>query len=260
MSGLFYWSYPGNKRTEVKHIAPIILDMAVKTVVEPFGGTCAVSRAMADTHAVYVSDYDPGLTTFCNLFHTDAENICQRANDYLKREWTRELYIAEQQRLGGIVPTRDNIHEFFALKRYRQSIAPGRPPMRGGVIFMPANIMPKKYEALNEFYRGNTYHNEPYTVAFDKFRDDPTACIFLDPPYVSTCNDSYYKDESPQDMWEDIIDLFEHSRCGVLLAVKEDIWMKIAFKNWQVQKYDKTYQISKKTVSHVLYAKRPDIK
>ena len=64
----FYFSYVGNKRKEINEILPYIYLDDIKTIVEPFCGSCAFSFFLSknDNLAFHINDLDANLINFFN--------------------------------------------------------------------------------------------------------------------------------------------------------------------------------------------------
>ena len=87
---------------------------------------------------------------------------------------------------------------------------------------------------------------------FKKYQDDNTAFIFLDPPYLQSCN-SYYQNPD-LNIYEYICNNPIKKMKSYIMLVLENNWIiKLLFSNDKIKcQYDKKYEVSKKKTTHMI--------
>jgi site-specific DNA-adenine methylase len=181
----FYFSYLGNKRTELKHIDNVVDWDDFDTIVEPFAGSAALtleihSRGLGKTHAV--NDVDPNLI---GMFRFIKEHTSQPLYDYCRTRLTPEEFTRHHKLKPGPDLT---VFEYF----YRQRV-------RGA--FQRVHKVPEKWPTLDRGHKQistdacfttASITNTDWRTCVDAHKDNPRALIFLDPPYFNSFNQSYY--------------------------------------------------------------------
>ena len=94
----------------------------------------------------------------------------------------------------------------------------------------------------------------------DQYRDDPTAFLFLDPPYVNSCNDFYTDSKCVDDVdkfYSYLLELVQKARCRVMLVVNNALLMRLLFKDHIKHTYGKTYESTKRQAEHLVITNYP---
>ena len=85
----------------------------------------------------------------------------------------------------------------------------------------------------------------------NKYKDNNKAFIFLDPPYLISCN-SFYQD-AKLNIYEYLsIHTIDKMKCKVLLCLEDNWIINLLFKKYITMKYDKIYQMTKKKTTHLI--------
>ena len=249
MKNHFIMSYAGNKRNEVADLVKELDFDKITTIVEPYCGTAAFSW--------YVSTLYPG--KFRYVLNDNSDEL-QELYRIMQNETLFEKLIADATALNEgltlekykkIKAKKDFMAWFYANTSYNFRV--GCYPITG----------PKNYEKIRDapiiqFLRNeNVQFTQLDGVAvYEKYKTDPDVLLFLDPPYISSCNDFY--SAASGNIYEY---LFVHSideeRAKIVLIL-ENIWIiQLLFKDKgrQILK-DKTYSITHKKTQHVTVINR----
>ena len=239
----FFFSYPGNKRNEIKHIFDTINNYDVEYIVEPFCGTSAFSYHMSLKH--------PGKYTYVlNDNNTGLIELYKIMTDDKKRD---EFEI----KINNICSTMDKTIYNKLDKKTPEGVY-----IRCKIHKMVAGLFPNdykyKYIKLNESSMCNFLKNEKVILSCmngtDIYREykNKNALIFIDPPYMLSCNSEYdnpnfniYMYLSYNDMCNEIADI---------VLCLEDTWLiRFLFKKYTFITYNKTYSLGgKKKTTHTV--------
>jgi hypothetical protein len=242
---MFYFAYAGNKRSEIKEYQNLLNSIKYKTVVEPFGGSCAFSISEYNKNKninICISDIDTELILFCNEFYKYDDKIIKNVLDIIKNISSKSDYdIFYKKSISKILA--ENIEDFLTYYLFKKVCYRIRP----GLYYM--NDIPKlknviKYkDELNIFFKNNKYIESNYKLIFDKYKDDEEALIFLDPPYINSDCSFYDKFDSNffNNLWEDIYNLLENGKCKIILVVNDNFFMKKCYNKWFYNCYYKRY-------------------
>jgi site-specific DNA-adenine methylase len=256
MKNHFIFPYIGNKRQEVELVYEHVKDDIdnASVIVEPFCGSSAFSFYVWKYHdekkekKYILNDDCKHLIDLYKLMKSGEivqfiENVNSTCfNDDGEFKLTREEY-------EDIVKGDDLTAYFVKHKIYNFRV--GLYPIRD--IIKKKKIDLKKYTDLLDFIQSpNVYiTKEDACSVVEKYKDDVSAFLFLDPPYMNTCN-RFYEYEATTNIYKDMSDkkptYYKCKMCFVL----EYMWIiKVVFKDWTFLTYDKTYGgFKKKKVIH----------
>lgn len=248
----FYFSYMGNKRQEIKYIEELFEKIKFNIFVEPFGGTCALSRFVDEKFNTdkklidfYINDIGEDLCFFTNNFYKYDDEVitnCKKIVSNIKNKEDYKKYLDDNKNIDNT----DIINKLTYYLFYRTAYY-----IHNGTYF---GLRPPKYvnilkvkNKLNKFFKDNYYNCHSYIDTFNKFRDNKDALIFLDPPYVNTSCEDYQisNKNSFEEMWENIYELFENSQCSIIMIVNNNFFMRKTFEKWFYKSYDKKYSSPK---------------
>ena len=105
-------------------------------------------------------------------------------------------------------------------------------------------------EKLNTFFQHYRYLVKDYVEQLEIYKDDERSLVFLDPPYIMSCNALY---DSPSIDWEYLYNFTRSCKCKFIIIVNDNIFMKLLFKEFLKESNDKKYEGSKKKVIHNIY-------
>jgi site-specific DNA-adenine methylase len=238
-------AYAGNKRKEVPQLYPLLNMNNIKFIVEPYAGSCAFSY--------YVSLQMPNLTYILNdnnynlkkMFDiimddqllSDFENEINSTIDTIKN---KEDYLA--------VIKKDTMTGWF-IKNKCYSIRPGLYPISGKFT----HIIMKSYPIVN-FFKNNKiiFTCDDAINKYEEYKNNTEAIIFLDPPYINTCNVFY--ENANLNIYEYLFNNPIENEKAAIYLILEHMWIiHLLFKkNKTLLEYDKKYEISKKKTSHII--------
>jgi site-specific DNA-adenine methylase len=251
MKNHFIFSWSGNKRMEVENIVEKInLDNNIKTIIEPYCGTSAfsvyLSKLYPKKYKYIINDIDKNLIKLYNYIKNDDQQIQDLINDTMKNIKNKDDY------LKIISNNYDNKFISWFISHKICSIRPGLYDLdyeyseKKKVIF-------KKYEIFN-FLRDEDVEilNIDAVDLIKKYVGLKNCLIFLDPPYLNTCN-SFYCDEQSINIYEYLYDNDLTKEKALILLVLEENWIvKLLFKKYVSVRYSKLYQHTKKKTFHML--------
>jgi hypothetical protein len=248
MKNHFFIGYAGNKRNEVdniyKKIQPTLKN--IKYIVEPYCGTSALSY--------YISLHEPNKYKY----------ILNDNNKYLI-----ELYkvASSKKKLNKLINKLNILLKDINKEKYKIII--NSDTLEGWIIknkiyAIRAGLFPttrkiiESFEYLNtcpmiDFLRTEdiTFYNMDAIELYEKFKDNKEALIFLDPPYINTCND-FYKCAS-MNIYEYLNDNdIQLSKANIILCLENNWIILLLFKKYIIDEYKKTYETSKKKTTHLL--------
>jgi site-specific DNA-adenine methylase len=245
MKNHFYISYFGNKRDEVENIYNKIDLEGIETFIEPYCGTCAISY--------YISTKEPNKYKYIlndnNIYLYEMFKIIKDPELLIKFEDEIKDIIIDmnKEKYNNIVKRNDVIGWFIKTKYY--NIRPGLYPLDNKWVYKSI----KDYPIFNFFNNENIEFKSLDGIdIYNKYKDDSKSLIFLDPPYMKTCNEFYENHNMNiyEYLYENNID---HEKAKIYLVL-ENIWMcKLLFnRNRIIDSYDKLYQTTKKKTNHII--------
>jgi len=243
----FMIPYYGNKRTECKKIYDNLNLEGIDTIVEPFCGTSAISY--------YISTLQPLKYTY----HLNDNNpLLIELYNIAKDEDKYKLFIDELTELKTQLTDKIKYDalDVKTLKGwvYKHKIYNIRPALFPLNKISSPDIFNKMLKApILHFLRTENIiiTNNCGIKILNDYKDNDKALVFLDPPYLQTCNDFYMNSN---------VNIYEYLyknpiinfKCKLYLCL-ELIWIiKLLFEKYEIIEYDKSYSAKKKNVIHGL--------
>jgi len=254
MKNHFFIGYPGNKRKEVKTICDYINLTNIKTIVEPYCGTSALSYYIwlnnkEKNYKYILNDNNPFLIELYNIAKDD-NKLKDLHKDIIKiYNSVFDLPEIEQKKAYNKIDiNKDLISWFFKNKIY--SIRAGLFPSRKF-----------KIEALNtlitapiiDFLRNAdiTFTNNSGLDTYKLYCNNENTMIFLDPPYLSREN-SFYKTPTAE-IYEYLFNNdIKKNKAYIVLCLENSWIIKMLFKGDKNILYDKYYDLSHSKTEHIL--------
>lgn len=253
MKNHFIISYFGNKRNEVDDIIDVCNFDGIEYIVEPYCGTCAFSFRLSQLY--------PGKFKYIlndnNKFLVELLEIMKDDNRYNNfRNNINELIttIDTKQKYKDIVNNKTLEGWFIASKFYE--IRPGIYPLRG-----------KPFKELNETYpiihflktENIELNNIDALDIIIKYKDEKNKLIFIDPPYLQSCNDYY--EESGTNIYQYLYSNPPQNFNAYFVFALEYIWInKLLFKDCIDKSKclikNKTYEAKKKKTEHFYFTNK----
>ena len=236
----------GSKQNDIKHFQHL-LPLDINTVVEPFGGSFAISKFFykdVNKYNFHINDldetlyyiythYQEYLDTFndVNTFYKTLDENCNYTNGKIIKDYINNFECD------------DNIKEYITNNFI----------VRGNIFKGLKNLNYDNSEQL--ILQNAVFTNYDYTHIFDKYKDDENAFIFLDPPYLFSDNSGYHPQDVNKDMTSiliDILELLKTSKCKVMLIINKLNILEYLYKDFIRGEYNKIYQLSKKKMKHLI--------
>ena len=266
MKNHFFFPYAGNKRQEVEHIYENINFKNIDIIVEPFCGSCALSyyiwsQNRTKNYKYILNDLDSNLIELLRLVRDDKykeieDDVNKKREEILLYEddmiESKNIYVEyiKQKDVKGYV---------LANKCYQ--MRPGLFPLKQFEKFH------KKIDlSLSPFYEflktaDIEIYNEDGNKIIEKYENKKTF-IFLDPPYIASCNNFYSNDtgENTSNIYEMLSSKgLKNFKCKILICHENNWLFKILFKDYLdgEKEYKKQYESSmhskiKKQTNHII--------
>lgn len=248
MKNHFYMTYRGNKRGEVERILENIDLTNITTIIEPFCGSSALSYYIHTQHPnkfkYILNDNDPNLMKLYQMgkegtiheFFNKINSMCFNENgDFIDKE--RYMEIVKKNDFDG----------WFIAKKYFRLVKGLYP------INIKNNVIKNDLgQGFTDFLQSDDVHLSQIDAVdlVDRYKDDETCLLFLDPPYINLCNDFY--ECGGKNIYEYLH--YNKSFKSKIVVVVNETWINdILFANYKAIKYNKTYQQTKRKVIHCLY-------
>jgi len=259
MKNHFVMVYFGNKRSEVENLYNLLKNKLenITTIIEPFCGSSALSYYISTLHpkkyTYILNDNSNYLIELYNILKDET-----KTNDFIKKlniihkniftKETDELKKIEYDKLKQI----DNIYHWFYYNKVF-SIRPSMFPIKEQKRFITYDFIRLLELPIINFLRSEniTFTNGCAIECFKKYCDTPFNLIFLDPPYLQTCNDFY--ENHNVNIYEFLNDRSIDTYRSIIYIILEDNWIiRLLFNgNNIIQTNNKTYQTTKKKTAHL---------
>lgn len=245
----FYISYFGNKRNEVLEIEKHINMTNIKTVIEPYCGSCAMSY--------YLYTKYPELTYVLNDNNKFLKEMYEIIKDDEKRiEFENKInklkieLIDDKEKYK--IKVKDGTLEGWFIANKLYNIRPGTYP------FYPSKCSKKQLDLTqppiyNFFKNGKIIFTcDDGVKVYNNYKDNENNLILLDPPYLQT-EVTYYKNPSTQ-IYEYLFDNnISNEKAQICLILQDTFITRLLFKNQIKHIYDKKYfNQEKKKVQHII--------
>lgn len=249
-------SYNGNKRKEVEKIYDEIKNkiINVKYIVEPFCGSCALSYYISlkhpDKYTYILNDNNKFLIELLELCK-DEEKI-QNLKAMHETAWNNKenyLKICNNAKTG-------DLKSWFYINKY-YSIRAGLMPLN---TKQNINFFDKfdKSPFIDFLKKEKTIIlNDDALNIYDVYKNKEDALIFLDPPYLTACNDYYAY--SNINIYEYLHNNNIKNEKALICLCINDIWItRLLFKDViNIVSYNKKYDVNgkdgkKKEAQHII--------
>lgn len=266
MKNHFFFSYAGNKREEVEHIYSKINFENIDTICEPFCGSCAMSyyiwKQLPTKRFKYVlNDLDKNLYELLSLVKSGdkkrMEEIEKEINDVIRDEDDE------------IIITKEEYNKFTRSKTLTGYIMANRYYNLRTGLFPPESTFKRKFK-FSDYPIYDFLTSEDITISnkdgcdIIQDYDKDNVFMFLDPPYIASCNNFYSDDKL--NMYDYLVKIgFKNFKSKMLICHENNWLFKILFNDYinDDDEYKKMYQNSlhrigknattnrKKTTTHI---------
>lgn len=258
MKNHFFIPYTGNKRQEVERIYETIKDELEdkKYIVEPFCGSSALSYYISTKHPKkFTYALNDNNEMLIKLYH-----ICKDENKFnelyetlkkMKDETdTKEKYLKIAKNINT-----DLVSFVFCNKIY--ALRPGLWPTN-------KKISKEPFKAFFECPMVNFLRSENVIITnsqadeiYNWYKLDKKSFIFLDPPYLISCNNLYNNPDC--NIYEYLFNNDILKEKALICLCLENNWIiKLLFKGKKNIVYNKKYEISKKKTEHIIVINKKD--
>lgn len=241
----------GNKTNDIKYFKQY-LPLEVKNVIEPFGGTFAVSRIIYNDrkYKKFVNDTDEYLFEIYRNPEKYSE-MCNKLNEIAKTCLNENKNVV-YDKFMDIVNKDDSIDKnslFFKYWKVEKII-------RGRMIKTLKEVDHRDFIHL---MKDITFTNKDYLEIIEEHRKNKNSFIFLDPPYLFSDNSQYseqYGNEG-KDTTEIIYKIYEilkdkTTKCKIMLVINDLKILRWLFKDFIKGDYLKIYQVGKRREKHLI--------
>jgi 16S rRNA G966 N2-methylase RsmD len=253
----FLGVYYGNKKQEIKHFEEYLPnDDEIKTVVEPFAGSFALSRMKYYDyykHSIHINDNSEEVKEVYDLIknkHDDLLRFVEDFNNFMNQQ--------DQQRIDKSL-----YNEFFDKIDYlsprSKQFLKNSYSVRGVTKKFNINF---NYENLNDYLNNIRITYDDYRVTCERYRKDKLAFLFFDPPYLDSFNQKYDQFGNNNTNDKNIVDntyvyIYLHEyikkcKCKVMIIINKNSITDFLFKKYIKHEYAKTYQATKRKTVHLV--------
>lgn len=203
-----------------------------------------------------MNDLDEYLINFLNqIKQRGSNNVIQEVVDFLK-SFEKEINADPYFITKYMTKNKDylNIVNYFLLKNYMKTVGKLNRFFSMNKLTLDETRIKKYFNEmvkLDEFFCHINYNNGEYFVMFQKYKDDASAFIYLDPPYLSSDNSYYFSYGSGKDkkvdqdkfifnhtkVYIDILNFLKTGKCKVLMIINKNAIIEFIFKDYIKEEY-----------------------
>ena len=245
----FLFGRLGNKKNEIKNFKNYFPNSdKIKRIVEPFGGSFAVTRChyINENKKYHVNDTDDELFEIYENYEKYGElsnQLITIANTCLNENNNIDFIKFKEKVRDSEVDMETNLYKFWIKCNVIRARLVKKNPIRD---------FTESYEIMKKI----KFTNKDYKEIFNKYQNDKKAFLFVDPPYLFSDNSSYNPCDG-QDTTYIIVFLKQfledkNTKCKVMIIVNELAILRDIFDKYYKASYSKTYAISKKKMNHMI--------
>lgn len=227
-----------------------------KTVYyEPFLGTGSMLLNIRPAKA-FIGDVDKDIVAVFRALKNQCKSLCQILHDLEQFESTRDVYneLCEQfQCLSGI--TRCAAFIFISRHTFASNMTRNQQGgFRKSFRTTPVQI---NYDNMHEV--GKYLHSNHINITHGDYSTMLTSAkagdfIFLDPPYITARNDTYYQNTVDADALLHVIGLLHKRKCKIMMVNSYSCYLKkhlLEFKCFKLPVKEKLLRISGASVGRL---------
>jgi site-specific DNA-adenine methylase len=241
-------AYVGNKRNEFNELYEMIKDNLenIDTIIEPFCGSSAFSYFLSLKHPkkfkYILNDGDTSLIECYKIFQDD-----DKLNDLITAMDGFCLNI-DKEKYNALCKV-DHIHNWF-LKHKIYCMRHGLYPTKGKINtdFKKLKTVP----IINFLKTENIeFSTKDGAEIVEKYKNDSNVLMFLDPPYLLSCNALY--ENASGNIYEYLYNNNISNYSAKIYLILEDVWIiKLLFKEQIKKIYNKHYEMSRRNTNHII--------
>lgn len=126
-------------------------------------------------------------------------------------------------------------------------------------MYKKANIA-NKIDDVSALLRKSILTNKDACEVIEKYKNDPHAFIFLDPPYLDSNNTNYNMDARKADgeivdntyIYVCIVEALKTAKAKIMLIINDNKLNRYIFNDFIVGEYDRVYQVTKRKTKHLI--------
>lgn len=254
MNNHFFIPYFGNKRQEVKKIYDEIKNDIndIEYIVEPFCGSSALSYYISlqqpQKYKYVLNDNNNFLIELCNIAKDEIK--LNKLVDDLKIIYN-DVYNDKNKYKNVCMNAKKDLKSHVFSSIY-YNIRPGIFPSEKRPIKIDRFDKILKCPIINFLRTENIiFSSSDWFNIYDEYKNK-NSFIFLDPPYLSSCNDFYFNKNI--NVYEYLLNHDINEEKNLICLCLEDIWIiRLLFKNKQITGYEKRYfNNKKKKTTHII--------
>jgi site-specific DNA-adenine methylase len=252
MKDILLFGRLGNKENDIKFFNHL-LPLDVLNIVEPFGGTFAVTRKIYndDKYIKYVNDNDKQLF---KIYHDPDgyKKMIVDFNNYL-------LLTTLEQSNGKKYGDTKKLIEYINNSSYDDDLKKSyiaNKIIRGSFCKMTKSTNTDKF--INIMKKIN-FSCEDWETFINIHKTNDNTFIFLDPPYLFSDNSTYsaQSDDNTPDMTDILYKIYEifkdnKTKARIMLIINDLKILRWLYKDYIKGSYTRIYQLSKKKSSHLI--------
>lgn len=237
----FYIAYSGNKRDEAETTYDKINFEGITTIIEPFCGSCAISY--------YINTRKEGLKYILN---DDNENL-KKMYELMQDDEKIEEFETEYRRLTADIDKakyntiiKDKTLMAWFIKNNIYAIRQGLFPLKLAETKKDINLREKP---IFNFFRNADieFHSMNGVDLVEQYKDNPECLLYIDPPYINTCNQYYDYGKGIDNIYEYLYyNPIDQMTAKIVLTLENNYIIIMLFNKFIKETYDKKYQTSKK--------------
>lgn len=241
----------GNKTNDIKFFKQY-LPRDNKIIVEPFGGTFALTRLEYNDNKYkkYVNDTDEKLTKIYNDplkyygLYLALNDIAKTCLDDDNKHVKCKLFLEKADKYVHDNKIDKDLYEYW--KECRISCGVCVKTLKNTNCDEFINIM-----------KNVNFTNNDWEEEMNKYKNNKDAFIFLDPPYLFSNNKHYAdqnKDGDNTDMLYKIYEIMndKKTKSKIMLIINDMKILRWLFKNYIKGDYGKIYQLGKRKDKHLI--------
>lgn len=238
----FPGSWMGNKAKDIKFFKEYLPFDDIKTVIEPFSGTFAVSRLIYydKKYKYHINDVDKTLISIYDLLKNDPTKINKFIIDFPDIEKSPDKKTSVIDYINSCDLSED------AKNYFKHSIV---------CKFVKKPSTQYTYDDYKPFLKRAKITQLDYLEIFKKYQNVSSVFIFLDPPYIDSFNAKYCMGNEDRDntsIFIDCLNLLKKAKCKVMLIINKNALSSYLYKDYIRGEYSKIYQFTKKKANHLI--------
>ena len=248
MKNHFLFGYAGNKREEVEQIYTSINFDNIKTIIEPFCGSSAMSYYISTLHPkkykYVLNDNNKLLIEMYNILKDEAKtkDFEKIINDKAKKIINKETYKEE------IKNATTNIYDWYISNKI-YSIRSGLYNLKYIYSYIAIDA-----PIVNFLRTEDVTITSVEGVQVLKDNNNKNCLMFIDPPYLMSCN-SYYAELKGENIYEYVCyNNIKKFKSKIIIVIAKNWIIDLLFKDIKNKiEYAKRYQnLTHKQVVHII--------